>query len=60
VQIGSLSAMKSAIPGAATAAPVTISNANGGNGHSNGNGNGANGHGAPKQEVTEAEPVAGD
>src|SRR5579859_3364393 len=43
VQIGSLTAMKTAVPGAKISAPVTIANAQpNGNGHSNGNG--SNGH----------------
>ena len=52
VQIGSLNAMKTAVPGT-IAKPVQIDNANGnGNGHSNGNGKVSN------PEL--AEPVAGD
>jgi uncharacterized radical SAM superfamily Fe-S cluster-containing enzyme len=58
VQIGSLTAMKTAVPGAKISAPVTIANTQpNGNGHSNGNGNGAN---AGKPEVAEPEHVAGD
>ncbi|HET6199040.1 MAG TPA: radical SAM protein [Candidatus Acidoferrales bacterium] len=58
VQIGSLTAMKTAVPGAKISAPVTIDNTQpNGNGHSNGNGNGAN---AGKPEVAEPEHVAGD
>ncbi len=55
VQIGSLTAMKTAVPGT-IAKPVQIEGANGnGNGHANGNGNGA-------AKTVEAEPehVAGD
>jgi uncharacterized radical SAM superfamily Fe-S cluster-containing enzyme len=66
VQIGSLDAMKTAVPGTIVK-PVQIENAgangNGnGNGHSSGNGSNGNGHsnGASKHEVTEAETVAGD
>ncbi|MGH9730342.1 MAG: hypothetical protein ACRD4A_01480, partial [Candidatus Acidiferrales bacterium] len=57
VQIGSLTAMKTAVPGTGRTATVEISNAasNGSNGHANGNG--AN---AVKPEVTEPEHVAGD
>jgi len=55
VQIGSLNAMKTAVPGTRVN-PVSIENANGnGNGHSNGQGTNGN---ASKPEV--AEPVAGD
>jgi tetraether lipid synthase len=60
VQIGSLNAMKTAVPGTIVK-PVQIENAGpkgNGNGHSNGNG--SNGHDASKHEVTEAETVAGD
>ena len=53
VQIGSVEAIKQAVPGGG-APLVTL----GGNGHSNGNGNG---HGATEKEVpAEAEAVAGD
>ncbi|MHB8557531.1 MAG: hypothetical protein ACYDCU_05340, partial [Candidatus Acidiferrales bacterium] len=62
VQIGSLTAMKTAVPGTGRTDTVNIANAdgNGSNGHANGNG--ANGHGAnaSKPEVAEAEHVAGD
>ncbi|MFZ0336195.1 MAG: radical SAM protein [Candidatus Acidiferrales bacterium] len=64
VQIGSLTAMKTAVPGT-IAKPVQIEGANGnGNGHANGNGpNGhanGNGNGTAKTVETEAEQVAGD
>ena len=66
VQIGSLTAMKTAVPGAKISAPVTIANAQP-NGHSNGNGNGSNGHAngnghsnATTADPEVAEPVAGD
>ncbi|HLJ42372.1 MAG TPA: radical SAM protein [Candidatus Acidoferrales bacterium] len=60
VQIGSLTAMKTAVPGAKISAPVTIANAQpNGNGHSNGHSNG-NGTNASKPEVAEPEHVAGD
>ncbi|HVA17377.1 MAG TPA: hypothetical protein VMV59_06655, partial [Candidatus Dormibacteraeota bacterium] len=63
VQIGSLTAMKTAVPGT-TVKPVQIANVdgNGANGHSNGNGNG-NGHSnatSANPEVAEPEHVAGD
>jgi len=68
VQIGSLTAMKTAVPGTSVN-PVQIAGSNGhanGNGHSNGNGNGSNahtnenGHSNAKTESEVAEPVAGD
>ncbi|MGH9728968.1 MAG: radical SAM protein [Candidatus Acidiferrales bacterium] len=57
VQIGSLTAMKTAVPGTGRTATVEISNAtgNGSNGHANGNGTSA-----AKPEVAEPEHVAGD
>ena len=65
VQIGSLTAMKTAVPGT-MAKPAQIANAdgNGANGHGNGNGNGSNGHangnGHSNANSEVAEPVAGD
>ena len=61
VQIGSLTAMKTAVPGAKISAPVTIANAQpNGNGHSTGNGSNGHGANASKPEVAEPEHVAGD
>ena len=59
VTIGTLDAIKTAVPGGG-AKPVQIAGANG-NGHGNGNGNGhSNGNTAPVAEKAEAAPVAGD
>ncbi|MGB7024911.1 MAG: radical SAM protein [Candidatus Acidiferrales bacterium] len=71
VQIGSLTAMKTAVPGTGRTATVNIANADGngsnghangnGHGHGNGNGNGSNGHSnATTANPEVAEPVAGD
>ena len=58
VQIGSLNAMKTAVPGTMVK-PVQIAGANGNGNGSNGHAHG-NGNGAAKQESVEPEHVAGD